>query len=172
MLELNDRLLVTSPRTAARRGAITAARRGQEQVTLDNAIYGCLSTVPSCEVCYLSRIHCSFASIIARSQSMSVRRRLCGFGQGKAMLAAEAVSRGPRRWLPAASGGSPWRSWWRWSSPASHPGTAFRRRLEETVLRTADGTVQWLSQCPGPAAGRAVRTVRDLAGGGPSVSVA
>ena len=33
MLELNDRLLVTSPRTAARRGAIAAARRGQEQVT-------------------------------------------------------------------------------------------------------------------------------------------
>ena len=32
MLELNDRLLVTSPRTAARRGAIAAARRGQEQV--------------------------------------------------------------------------------------------------------------------------------------------
>ena len=33
MLELNDRLLVTSPRTAARRGAIAAARRGQEQVS-------------------------------------------------------------------------------------------------------------------------------------------
>ncbi len=38
MLELNDRLLVTSPRTAARRGAIAAARRGQEQVNLLTAL--------------------------------------------------------------------------------------------------------------------------------------
>ncbi len=57
MLELNDRLLVTSPRTAARRGAIAAARRGQEQVTPEEP-----STQP-CKVRLASRVWCISAAL-------------------------------------------------------------------------------------------------------------
>ena len=60
----------------------------------------------------------------------AARTVLCWAKQGLRRCGHDAC-----RWLPAASGASPWRSSWRWSSPASPPGTAFRLRTERSELR-------------------------------------
>ena len=108
MLELNDRLLVTSPRTAARRGAIAAARRGQEQVpTASPAADGIPATL--CRHPGLST-PCG-----GRTSKLHHKQR------GDPRVAWSVL-----RWLRVASGVSRWRSLWHWSSPASRPGTACR----------------------------------------------